>query len=160
MLKLDKVMSKAQILLRQSYTLLTLPYERRIISRQRVALDDGTDAGLFLPRGTVLHDGDYLKAETGEVVLIKAAKETVSTLYCDDPLLLARAAYHLGNRHVPLQIMQGVLRYQHDHVLDEMLHGLGLHVEVESAPFEPEPGAYGGGHSHDHGHTHEHGHHH
>lgn len=117
----------------------------------------------------MLHDGDHLKAENGEIIVVKAAKETVSTLYCEDPLLLARAAYHLGNRHVPLQIMQGVLRYQHDHVLDEMLHGLGLHVDVESAPFEPEQGAYGGGHghshahdqehSHDHGHGHEHHHH-
>ncbi|MEZ5534578.1 MAG: urease accessory protein UreE [Thiolinea sp.] len=158
MLKLDKVMSKAQILLRQNYTLLTLPYERRIISRQRVTLDDGTDAGLFLPRGTVLHEGDYLQAETGEVVLVKAAAEQVSSLYCDDPLLLARACYHLGNRHVPLQITQGMIRYQHDHVLDEMLHGLGLHVTVEQASFEPEPGAYGGGHGHSHGHSHSHGH--
>lgn len=156
MLKLDTLMSKTQKLLRDHYyKALTLSYERRIISRQRVTLDDGSDAGLFLPRGTVLHDGDHLKAESGEIVVVKAAKETVSTLYCEDPLLLARAAYHLGNRHVPLQIMQGVLRYQHDHVLDEMLHGLGLHVEVESAPFEPEQGAYAGGH----GHSHEHHHH-
>lgn len=158
MLKLDTVMSKVQILLRQNYTLLTLPYERRIISRQRVTLDDGTDAGLFLPRGTTLHDGDYLKAESGEVVVVKAANETVSTLYCEDPLLLARACYHLGNRHVPLQIAQGMIRYQHDHVLDEMLHGMSLHVTVEQAPFEPEAGAYGGGHGHSHGHEHEHGH--
>lgn len=160
MLKLDSVMSKTQILLRQNYTLLTLPYERRIISRQRVTLDDGSDAGLFLPRGTVLQDGDYLKATSGEVVVVKAANETVSSLYCDDPLLLARACYHLGNRHVPLQITQGMIRYQHDHVLDDMLHGLGLHVLVEQASFEPEPGAYGGGHghSHDHDHPHDHAH--
>lgn len=138
---------------------LTLPYERRIISRQRVTLDNGVDAGLFLPRGTTLHDGDGLKAESGEVVVVKAACETVSTLHCDDPLLLARACYHLGNRHVPLQIVQGMIRYQHDHVLDEMLHGMGLHVQVEQAPFEPEAGAYGGGHGHSHSHAHGSGHH-
>ena len=162
MLKLDTIMSKAQILLRQNYTLLTLPYERRIISRQRVTLDDGQDAGLFLPRGSILQEGDYLKAETGEVVVIKAADETVSTLYCEDPLQVARACYHLGNRHVQLQITQGMIRYQHDHVLDDMLRGLGLHINVEQAPFQPEPGAYGGGHghSHDHDHSHEHPHEH
>ena len=146
----------------QDTLVLTLPYERRIISRQRVTLDNGTDAGLFLTRGSIMQDGDYLRAESGEMLRIKAASETVSSLYCDDPLLLTRAAYHLGNRHVPLQIGSGLLRYQHDHVLDDMLHALGLHVEVEQAPFEPEPGAYGGGHSHSHTehqhHLHEHHH--
>ena len=135
---------------------LTLPYERRIISRQRVTLDDGSDAGLFLPRGSSLQDGAYVQAENGEVVRIQAATETVSTLYCEDRLLFARACYHLGNRHVPLEISDGRLRYLHDHVLDDMLHGLGLHVVVEQAPFEPEAGAYAGGHSHSHSH-HEHG---
>ncbi|HPE61698.1 MAG TPA: urease accessory protein UreE [Thiolinea sp.] len=146
--------------------LLTLPYERRIISRQRVTLDNGADAGLFLPRGTVLHDGDYLQADSGEIIVVRAARESVSSLYCDDPLALARACYHLGNRHVPLQITAGMIRYQHDHVLDDMLHGLGLHVTVEQASFEPEPGAYGGGHAHAHRQdhdahpTHDHGPHH
>ena len=65
------------------------------------------------------------------------------------------ASYHLGNRHVPLQIAPGRLRYQHDHVLDDMVRGMGLEVTVEEAPFEPEPGAYGGHHtSHGHGHRH------
>ena len=85
--------------------------------------------------------------------MIRAAAETVSEVRCNDPLQLARACYHLGNRHVPLQIEAGLLRYQHDHVLNEMVQGLGLEVSVRQAPFEPEPGAYGGsthGHSHDH----------
>lgn len=148
----------------QDCGLLTLPYERRIISRQRVRLDDGSEAGLFLARGTVLQDGDYLQSDSGELVQVKAAAETVSSLYCNEPLPLARACYHLGNRHVPLQIAATMLRYQHDHVLDAMLHGLGLVVTVEQAAFEPEPGAYGGGHSHthdpDHTHHHPHGHNH
>lgn len=135
---------------------LTLPYERRVISRQRVTLDDGTDAGLLLPRGTVLQEGDHLQADSGETIIIKAAAETVSSLYCDEAVLLARACYHLGNRHVPLQIGQGMLRYQHDHVLDGMLHGLGLHVRVEQATFTPESGAYNNGHGHKHSHAHEH----
>ncbi len=145
---------------------LTLPYERRIISRQRVQLDNGSDAGLFLERGTVLQEDDLLKSESGEIIKVCAADETVSTVYCDDRLMLARVAYHLGNRHVPLQITKGFVRYQHDHVLDDMLHGMGLHAKVEQAPFAPEPGAYGGsasaGHSHkqSHDHNHDHSHHH
>lgn len=130
-------------------TTLTLPFESRIKSRMRVILDDGREAGLFLPRGSSLRDGDYLIAEDGSAVLVRAAPETVSEVRCDDPLQLARACYHLGNRHVALQIAPGLLRYQHDHVLDEMLLGLGLTVTVCQAPFEPEPGAYGG-----HGHAH------
>ncbi len=156
MLKLiEKIHSSAAV---AHLPTLTLAYERRIISRQRVALDDGSDAGLFLPRGTVLYAGDILRAETGELVLIQAALEQLSTVYCDDLLLFARVCYHLGNRHVPVQITAGVIRYQHDHVLDEMVHLLGLNICVESASFQPEAGAYAGQtHSHAvHSHTHEH----
>lgn len=134
---------------------LTLPYESRTRSRLKVSLDDGGEAGLFLPRGSMLNDGDLLVSEDGVVVEVKAALEAVSTARSDDPLMLARACYHLGNRHVLLQIEPGLLRYQHDHVLDDMVSGLGLTVSLEEAPFEPEPGAYGdyghaGGHEHDH----------
>jgi urease accessory protein len=133
----------------ESATTLTLRLESRIKSRLRVTLDNGREAGLFLPRGSSLRDGDCLLAEDGTVVRVRAAPETVSEVHCDDPLQLARACYHLGNRHVALQIEAGLLRYEHDHVLDEMLQGLGLTVIVCQAPFEPEPGAYGGhGHSH------------
>jgi len=145
-------------------TSVTLPLHQRIKSRLRVTLDDGRDAGLFLPRGTTLKDGELLRSDDGITVRVKAADETLSIVRSDDPLLLARACYHLGNRHMAIQIMQGELRYSHDHVLDDMLRGLGLTVTVEQAPFEPEPGAYGGsadGHSHGHhGHDHDHGHHH
>jgi urease accessory protein len=132
---------------------LTLPYELRQKSRLRASLDNGDEIGLLLPRGTVLRGGDYLKSETGQVILVKAADEVVSTVSEKDPTLFARACYHLGNRHVPLQIGDGWLRYLHDHVLDDMLRGLGLSVGCERAPFEPEAGAYGGGHHH---HDHEH----
>jgi len=134
---------------------LTLPYELRQKSRLRANLDNGEEIGLLLPRGTVLRGGDCLKSETGEVILVQAAEEVVSTVYEKEPTLFARACYHLGNRHVPLQIGQGWLRYLHDHVLDDMLKGLGLTVSCERAPFEPEAGAYGGGHQHHH-HDHEH----
>lgn len=129
---------------------LTLTLEQRLKSRQRVTLDDGTAAGLFLERGHVLRDGEGLASEDGAFrVLVRAAPEPVSTVRCADTLLLARACYHLGNRHVPLQIGAGWLRYQHDHVLDDMLRGFGLEPVSETAPFDPEPGAY-----HTHGHAH------
>lgn len=133
-------------------TTLTLPLEKRVRSRLRVTLDDGNEAGVFLERGEVLRDGDLIASADGLVVQICAAAEGLSEVCCDEPLLFARACYHLGNRHVPLQILNDVLRYQHDHVLDDMLKGLGLTPIFVEAPFEPEPGAYGGGHRHDHAH--------
>ena len=90
---------------------------------------------------------------------MKAAAETLSSVVSDDPHLLARACYHLGNRHVSIQIEPGRVSYLHDHVLDEMLQGLGLQVTVTEAPFEPEPGAYGGSADKAHSH-HHHDHHH
>lgn len=133
---------------------VTLDVDRRIKSRLRMTLDDGREAGLMLERGHLLRGGELLADAQGmQVVRVLAAPEQVSTARCADPLLLARAAYHLGNRHVPLQIEAGFLRYQHDHVLDEMLRGLGLTVLVEQAPFEPEAGAYQNA-PHAHGHDH------
>jgi len=126
---------------------LTLPFERRLHSRLRVTLDDGTEAGVFLGRGQSLRDGDLLASADGTVVRVRAAAEPVTEVRSADPLLFARACYHLGNRHVPLQIGDDVLRYQRDHVLDDMLRGLGLEPVAVEAPFEPEPGAY-----HGHGH--------
>jgi len=121
---------------------LSLPVDKRVKSRARVQLDDGREAGLFLNRGTLLRNGDLVSSEDGLIIKILAAKETVSTVYSDNALLLTKAAYHLGNRHVPLQIERGWLRYQHDHVLDDMLKQMGLDVIVEQAAFEPEAGAY------------------
>ncbi len=134
-----------------AYSSATLPLEQRVKSRLKITLDNGESAGLFLNRGSTLRDGDRLRAESGEIIEIRAASESVSTLYLDNPLQIARACYHLGNRHVPLQIEPGFIRYQHDHVLDDMLASLGMQVVTEQAPFEPEAGAYGG---HHHGHAH------
>jgi len=139
---------------------VVLPYEKRIKCRLRVTLDNGQDAGIFLARGEVLSDGDQLLADSGEIVRILAAEETLSAVHCNDAHLFARACYHLGNRHVPLEIQPRSLYYQHDHVLDDMLTGLGLSVSCVSRAFSPEPGAYGGSaegdatHSHTHGHAH------
>lgn len=129
---------------------LTLPFELRRKSRLRVRLDDGSEAGLFLPRGSILRQGDRLQASNGMIILVKAAVEPVSTVTSRDSLILMRAAYHLGNRHVALQIDSERLRYLHDHVLDTMLEQMGLSVIREQAPFEPEAGAYGGSHHHHH----------
>jgi urease accessory protein len=146
---------------REPGAFLTLPIDQRVRSRLRVTLDDGRDAGLFLPRGTLLRGGDRLGSEDGLVVEIIAADETVTTVHCNDLARLARTAYHLGNRHVPLQVEQGWLRYLHDHVLDDMLRQMGLEPVVEQAPFEPEAGAYQqAAHGHHHGHEHTHSHEH
>lgn len=135
----------------QAVTTVTLPFELRQKSRFKTTLDDGRDAGVFLPRGNLLRGGDCLKTTQGQVIEVVAANESVSTIYSASALDLARACYHLGNRHVHLQITENWIRYLHDHVLDEMVEGLGLKVTVEQAPFEPEAGAYsGGGHSHHH----------
>ena len=136
---------------------LVLPYDLRSRSRFRAQLLGGEEVGVILERGQILRGGDRLLAPDGRVIEIGAAPETVSDVRSADPQQLARAAYHLGNRHVTLQIGEGWLRYRHDHVLDDMVRGLGLSVLSEQAPFEPEAGAY---HSHDpgaHHHAHEHG---
>ena len=131
---------------------VTLAWERRTRSRQRVVPDTGGAALLVLPRGTVLRDGDILGGAHGLSLAVRAAAETVSTAQAQDGAGLLRAAYHLGNRHVAVQIGTGWLRYLHDHVLDDMLRGLGLEVAVQQAPFEPEAGAYAPAHGHGHSH--------
>ena len=148
---------------------LTLDFESRQRSRLRTRLDDGREAAILLDRGQVLRGGERLRASTGEVVLITAANETLSEvrssqihssqihssqIHSDDARELARAAYHLGNRHVAVEVGVHWLRYLHDHVLDDMLRGLGLTVSTISAGFEPEAGAYAGAHSHSHSHSH------
>jgi urease accessory protein len=127
---------------------LELPFELRSKSRLRTQLASGEDVGLVLDRGTILRGGDLLQADDGRIVRVIAAAEEVSSVRADNPWSLARAAYHLGNRHVALQVGEGWVRYLHDHVLDDMVRGLGFEVVVESAPFEPEAGAYGA-HSHE-----------
>lgn len=146
--------------------ILRLPFATRQRSRFRAELADGTEVGVILPRGQMLRGGEFLVGTDGSVVRVEAAEEPVSEVRSNDTLLLTRASYHLGNRHVPLELGPGWLRYLHDHVLDAMVRGLGLNVSFTHAPFEPEPGAYAGqdpaqrhtGHGHDHGHVHGHGH--
>ncbi|RJS94258.1 urease accessory protein UreE [Salinisphaera sp. Q1T1-3] len=141
-------------------TTLTLDFDARQKSRQRVQLDDGSDAGVMLARGTILADGDVLRdAEGTFFVRVVAAPEALSYVHCHDRLLLNRICYHLGNRHVPLQVTCEAVAYRHDHVLDAMVAGLGVVPKQCCCAFHPEPGAYDG-HGHGHGHGHEHGHEH
>jgi urease accessory protein len=126
---------------------LTLPYDARQKSRQPAVTQGGRHVGVFLPRGQTLRHGAILTNSQGFKVRVDAEPEELSVVKCEDQLLLARACYHLGNRHIALQILPNELRYLADHVLDQMLVGLGLTVEHEILPFEPESGAY-----HGHGH--------
>jgi urease accessory protein len=130
------------------YGELVLPFDLRIRSRLRTRLVSGEEAVLKTERGAVLRGGDCLRAEDGRVVRVAAASEKVMHVTCADQFELTRAAYHLGNRHVPVEIGDGYLRIAADHVLGDMLLGLDAKVRELEAPFEPESGAYGGGHGH------------
>ncbi len=134
----------------QAVYTLTLPWEKRVKSRQRVTLDNGEQAGLMLARGTVLRGGDMLRTEDGVAAEVKAQPETLSLVRCADPLQLARLCYHLGNRHVALEIREAQVCYPHDHVLDRMITSLGYKVIVTNKTFEPETGAYHSTHGHHH----------
>jgi urease accessory protein len=123
---------------------LELPFELRSRSRLRARLSSGEEVGILLGRGQILRGGELLRTSDGRAIEVIAAAETVSTARAADAQALARAAYHLGNRHVALQLGEGWLRYSHDHVLDDMVRALGLAVAVERAAFEPEGGAYHG----------------
>lgn len=127
---------------------LTLPFETRQKSRFSAVTDGGNQVGVFLLlRGQCLRSGMVLTSAEGVKVRVEAAPESLSVVLTADATLMARACYHLGNRHISLQILDGELRYLADHVLDHMIEGLGLAVEHRSLPFEPEAGAY---HGHDH----------
>ena len=129
---------------------LVLPFELRQKSRLRTAVEGGEDIGLFLDRGTVLRGGDWLQSDDGRIVGVRAADEDLQEARCADMEGLARAAWHLGNRHAAVQVGDGWLRFAADDVLAAMLRGLGATVSAVRAPFEPEGGAYGSGH---HAHT-------
>lgn len=132
---------------------VALAYDERKRSRLKVTLASGREAGIFIERGDRLQGGDRLLAEDGLTVAeIVAGSERLIEAVATNPLLFARAAYHLGNRHVPVQILPtedgGRLRFQVDHVLAEMVEGLGCAFAEIEAPFQPESGAYGGAHHH------------
>ncbi|MDB5831720.1 MAG: ureE [Caballeronia sp.] len=132
---------------------LTLPFDDRCKSRLAATLDNGEEVALVLPRGTVLRDGDMLVADDGALVRVIAAAQDVLVVHAHDVPTLTRAAYHLGNRHTPVEVGAEHLKLEADPVLEDMLKRLGAHVEHATLPFQPETGAYGGGHRHGHDET-------
>src|SRR5262245_22090080 len=148
---------------------LKLPFESRQKSRLHTKLVSGEEVGLMLPRGEILRGGDLVTASDGRVIEIVSQEEKILEIKAKSPQDLAKIAYHLGNRHVPVQVGEGFLRIAEDHVLEEMVKKLGAGVSHVEAPFEPEAGAYAGGHHqhdemghggkiHDHHHDHDHEH--
>jgi urease accessory protein len=160
----------APVLLKRAHT-VELDWDVRQKSRFDCTDSAGRQLGVFLPRGTTVRGGDVLVAEDGSLVRIVAAPQTVLRItHCTahgSPYDLIRAAYHLGNRHVQIELKPDHLKIEPDHVLADMLRAMHLIVNTVSEPFEPEAGAYAqGGHAHghahkdahDHAHTDEHGH--
>ncbi|MFC0131813.1 urease accessory protein UreE [Massilia eurypsychrophila] len=132
------------------YGRLVLPYDQREKCRLRARLDSGEEVAIFTVRGTVLRGGDLMTGADHRVVEVVAALEPTYAVRCDSAFVLARCAFHLGNRHTQVQIGEGMLTIRADPVLREMVEGLGASVEEQSAAFEPEQGAYAGAsHRHD-----------
>ena len=131
-------------------TALELSAAQRRRCRQRLDLPGGGEMAIALAPGTEMYPGDQLLGEDGQRFEVCAAPETVLRISSSEPLLLTRAAYHLGNRHVAVEVGAGYLAIEPDPVLREMLQLLGVDTTEVEAPFEPESGAYGGGHKHGH----------
>jgi len=124
--------------------------------RRRIVLagDKGTEFLLDFARPVTLHDGDGLVLDNGAIVLVSGVPEALIEVSAHNALDIVRLAWHLGNRHTDVQIAGGKIRIRRDHVLEDMLRGLGAHLTPLEAPFDPEAGAYapGVGHHHDHDH--------
>ena len=168
MLTVNKLLPQARglagVLLKRAAS-VQLDWDVRQKSRFDATDSSGRPLGVFLPRGTVVRGGDVLVAEDGSLVRVEAAPQAVLVVrHCSDHGAasdLVRAAYHLGNRHVAVEVKPDHLKLEPDHVLAQMLRRMHLIVSEEQAPFEPEAGAYqGGGHDHpEHGAGHGHGDH-
>ena len=172
MIQVSKLLPQGQglapVLLKRATT-VELDWDVRQKSRFAATDSAGRELGIFLPRGTLVRGGDVLVAEDGSMVRVIAASQPVLVItHCTQhgtPFDLTRAAYHLGNRHVPIELQPDHLKIEPDHVLADMLRAMHLIVTEQNLAFEPEGGAYaaghGGGHSHgEHGHGKGHDHHH
>jgi urease accessory protein len=150
----------APVLLKRAPS-VTLDWDTRQKSRFDFTDSSGRHVGVFLSRGSIVRGGDVLVAEDGSFIRVVAAEQSVLVITaCKEhgsPFDLTRAAYHLGNRHVPIEVKPDHLKIEPDHVLADMLRSMHLDVTETNAPFEPEGGAYAGGHDHGHAHDH-HGH--
>ena len=145
-LKISKVLLK-------NAPILELPFLLRSKSRQVATLQHGEDVLLVLHRGSVMRGNDVLVDNQGQFILVKAAPEKIMRVTAKNSFHLMRAGYHLGNRHIPIEIGENYLQLEFDPVLSDMLKQLGVDVELVDQPFEPENGAYGGGHKHGHDET-------
>ncbi|HEN9522951.1 TPA: urease accessory protein UreE [Acinetobacter baumannii] len=133
----------------QAFETVELTFDTRQKSRFRAALASGVDIGADLPRTGILRSGSYIVTQEGDVLRVDAKPERLMKVTAQTEFDLLKAAYHLGNRHVPLMLTPTALYFEPDHVLAEMVEGLGLAVTETDHPFEPESGAYAQ-HSHDH----------
>ncbi len=127
---------------------IVLDHQQRDRGRLRTHALDGREVRIFLERGKPLLVGELLRSQCGKYVLVEGAEEPVTKASCDNWLTFSRACYHLGNRHVKMQIGERWLRIAPDHVLEELLTLLGLSLVQERAVFVPETGAYSHGHQH------------
>jgi urease accessory protein len=164
MLQINKCIPQGQglasVLLKRAAT-VDLDWDVRQKSRFDATDSQGRQLGVFLPRGTVVRGGDVLVAEDGALIHVKAAPQAVLKItHCTahgSPFDLIRAAYHLGNRHVPIELKPDHLKIEPDHVLADMLRAMHLIVTAVDEAFEPENGAYAtGGHHGGHHHGHDH----
>lgn len=157
MLQVSKLLPQGQglaaVLLKRAAT-VELDWDVRQKSRFEATDSQGRQLGVFLPRGTVVRGGDVLVAEDGSMVRVVAAPQPVLVIrHCGEhgtPFDLIRAAYHLGNRHVPIELKPDHLKIEPDHVLAQMLRAMHLIVTAQDSAFEPEAGAYGGHETHAH----------
>lgn len=133
----------------QAFETVELTFDTRQKSRFRAALASGVDIGADLPRSGILRSGSYIATQEGDVLRVDAKPERLMQVTAQTDFDLLKAAYHLGNRHVPLMLTPTALYFEPDHVLADMVEGLGLTVSETNHPFEPESGAYAQ-HSHDH----------
>lgn len=133
---------------------VTLDHDARWRRRAALSTDDGLQFLLDLPEARELRAGEALMLEDGRHVLVRAAPEGLTAVAAETPAKLARLAWHLGNRHLPVAIEAGRLLIRNDHVVEEMLRGLGAALTAVEAPFQPEGGAYGHGRTHAHAHSH------
>ncbi|MFL9480463.1 urease accessory protein UreE [Acinetobacter baumannii] len=133
----------------QAFETVELTFDTRQKSRFRAVLASGVDIGADLPRTGILRSGSYIATQEGDVLRVDAKPERLMKVTAQTEFDLLKAAYHLGNRHVPLMLTSTALYFEPDHVLAEMVEGLGLTVTETDHPFEPESGAYAQ-HSHDH----------
>ncbi|MZR29499.1 urease accessory protein UreE [Sneathiella litorea] len=139
---------------------VTLDFDHRRRRRLKLKTDKGLDFLLDLPELKTLQDGDILLLEDGSAIGVRARNEAVADIRCNDLAHLVRVAWHLGNRHLPTELMGDRLRIRQDHVIEDMAAKLGATVTRLEAPFNPEGGAYGHGETEGHSHGHSHGHHH